>query len=334
MFNNNNFGTNPMFNGGTSYPNAQPKQPPVMKNMINKQQAQMLQQNNDTIDVKLTEKEYYKSICTHKNLDTGAIALTKLPNGKHHCSICGEDFFLLNLNTPDEDILKILSNTNDLFQSIKTYYGDAPETLKDMYIIQGFLAKFLPLWHIAKSYFENATNAGGMGAQQNSDQYAFQALANMFGGGMLGSMIPGMANNGYYAPNANGYYNQPVYNPNQGFDPNMGNAGYAQPQPGQPMPQPNYQPAPNPGFTANAGYGMPTPNYGAPAAVNNNPMGYVETPQPDFTHTSGTVSMPGVNVNANTQPAPAPEMPPIPQPETPKNPNVKDAKTTVNKNFK
>lgn len=357
MFNN-NFSNNPMFSGGTSYPNQKPQERPVMRNMLNKQQASMLQQQSDSFDVKLTEREFYKAICTHKNPETGAITLTKLPNGKHHCSICGEEFYLLNLNTPDEDIIKILSNVNDLFQTIKTYYGNAPDALKDLYIIQGFLSKFLPLWHIAKSYFENATNAAGGNVQQNSDQYAFQALANAFGGGLMGGMIPGM-NGGYYnnAPQYGAATMPPNYGggqPNYGTDPQYGaasmppNYGGGQPNyTGQPStPNNGYVYAgPNPNISNNGGYGINTANYGNTGAVPNNPMGYVETPAPtpDYAQKSGVVSMPGVNPNAGTQPtpvaAPQPEMPPISTPEPPKNPNIKEtpattAKTNVSKNFK
>lgn len=350
---NNNFSNNPMFSGGTSYPNQKPQERPVMRNMINKQQANMLQQNSDSLDVRLTEREFYKSICTHKNVETGAITLTKLPNGKHHCSICGEEFYLLDLNTPDEDIIKILSNVNDLIQSTKTYYGNAPDALKDLYIIQGFLAKFLPLWHIAKSYFENATNATGNNVQQNADQYAFQTLANAFGGGIMGGMIPGM-NTGYYANNQQyPQYNQPqnygqppMYGAPQYPNQPMPQQNYAQPQPQQPQQNPNgyvyANPTPTPTFSNNGTYGINTPNYGANTVATNNPMGYVENPAPDYTQKTGVVSMPGVNPNAGTQPtptAPQPEMPPIPTPE-PKNPNIKETaastnttKTTVSKNF-
>lgn len=347
--------------GGTMYGNnfqqQQTVQSTAMRQLLNEQQIKELQQAPQQFSTKLTHNEYLRAICTHKDPHTGAFTLQEMNDGRFHCTICGENFRLIDPSTSKEEIDRICTNFNDLFQTIKAYYGDAPDAFKDYYIMCGFIPKTAYLWDIARKYFERIPI--GMNVQDPNNQYGWQLLGNILGGNnMMNSVAPGMGmgnnmmmggvpgyNNGYPngmyngAPAYNGYNPNPGYPQNQMPPQNPVNPGYPNnsnfaPNPNIPVqPQPQ---APQP----NGGYGMPMPNYvgspynnapayGAPpqAAANANPVGYVEQPQQDFTTTTQKVAMPGPSLNAGTQQNPV-------MPEPPKNPNIKDPKATVSKQFK
>lgn len=347
----NNYFNQPAFGGfgGTMYNNNLPQpQNTVMKQLLTDNEIKTLRESPQQFSTKLTHNEYLKAICTHKDPHTGVITLQEMNDGRYHCTICGETFYLIDPSTTKEEIDRICGNFNDLFQTIKTFYGDAPDQFKDFYLMCGFIPKLPYLWDIAKKYFERIPM--GMNAQPTNEQYGWQLLGNILGNNMMPGM--GMGNNMYMA-GVPQYNNQPQGNYGYPQAPNNPYGYNPQQQYGQPMPnapQPNYQQPPvNPSYPNqtqfnNNGYSMPNyytgnaqgspynnPNPGyvnqAPAAPASNPVGYVETPQQDFTQTTQRVSMPGPNVNANTQ------TPPMPEP--PKNPNIKDpSKATVNKQFK
>lgn len=342
---------------GNNFQQQQTVQSTAMRQLLNEQQIKELQQAPQQFSTKLTHNEYLRAICTHKDPHTGAFTLQEMNDGRFHCTICGENFRLIDPSTSKEEIDRICTNFNDLFQTIKAYYGDAPDAFKDYYIMCGFIPKTAYLWDIARKYFERIPI--GMNVQDPNNQYGWQLLGNILGGNnMMNSVAPGMGmgnnmmmggvpgyNNGYPngmyngAPAYNGYNPNPGYPQNQMPPQNPVNPGYPNNSnfaqnpniPVQPQPQ-----APQP----NGGYGMPMPNYvgspynnapayGAPpqAAANANPVGYVEQPQQDFTTTTQKVAMPGPNLNAGTQQNPV-------MPEPPKNPNIKDPKATVSKQFK
>ena len=296
---------NPWSGAGMTYSQNQ-QTPPVLNNFLTPEQIAQLQ-HNPTFQSKLTQDEFYRSICTHKN--NNAITLEKLPNGKHRCSTCCEEFTLLDLNTPDETVEQICNNMYDLLQSAKTYFLNAPEDLRNLYMVIGFIKKVPQLWRTAKKIFEQASNATAFGLQQNYDQNSFQILGNLFGGGMMNGM---MGQNGYY-------YNQPTQVPNM--------AQYQQPNPGmyqqqqqQPPMDPNQQQAPYQGYNANNGNSS---NYVVPAPppppqqqnVMSNPIGYVE--QPNATQ-SVNISVP-LQQQQTIQPQPSQMV------EQPVNPNLNQA---------
>lgn len=257
------YGNTPWGGAGVTY--AQNNQtPPVLNNFLTPEQIAQLQ-HNPQFQAKLSQDEFWRSICTHKNNNT--ITLEKLPNGKHRCSTCCEEFTLLDLNTPDETVEQICTNMYDLLQSAKTYFLNAPEDLRNLYMVIGFIRKVPQLWRTAKKIFEQASNATAFGLQQNYDQNSFQILGNLFGGGMMNGM---MGQNGYY-------YNQPTQVPPM--------AQYQQPQAGwgqQPMNNPQQQQQqPYQGYNTNNGnqnYTIPAPPPPPQQQQNqmSNPIGYVD----------------------------------------------------------
>lgn len=298
------------------YPmNQQQPQPSPNENVqfLTAEEMQELQKHPQSFQAKLTRDEYLRSICTHKDKN-GRFAVEDLKDRPGHCrcSICGAEWNMIDVQAPDGEVDRICSDFYDLFQTIKSYYGNVPMSMKEIYLISGFISKVPQLWKIAKKYFEHSVG-GSFGGQnvQNTDQYGFNVLANLFGN-------PGMAT----MPGYNPYYQAAQQVPPMGY--------YQQPQ--QPMmnQQPmNPQPMMQPQQYAQA------PTYGMnPQAVQQNPIGYVDNSN-DFTQngqqqtqtTQQSVAMPGPNVNAGTQTVPT-------MPDPPQNPNLKtNEKANVGKAF-
>ena len=308
--------------------NLVPQQKPRNVQFLTKEEIAELQKRPQSFQSKLTREEYLRSICTHKDPD-GQFKIDEINDGtgRGRCAICGEEWNMIDLNASDEEVASICSNFYDLFQTIKTYYGDVPVGLKEIYIISGFISKVPQLWKIAKKYFENSAGYNQLNPQvQDSDQMGFRMLGNIFGGLGMQASVPGM---NVYGGSVNPYY---AMNNQFNAVPPMGQFNTANQQVVPPVVPQQYV-VPNQGqnqFAATS-----TPVYGMGNAVqqpapqpmqNNNPIGYVDNTQ-DFTQTvQQNVVMPGPEVNAQTQTAP-------PMPEAPKNPNLQDAKATVNKTF-
>lgn len=309
--------------------NIVPQQKHQNVQFLTKEEIAELQKRPQSFQSKLTREEYLRSICTHKDTD-GQFKIDEINDGtgRCRCAICGAEWNMIDLNASDEEVASICSNFYDLFQTIKTYYGDVPVGLKEIYIISGFISKVPQLWKIAKKYFENSAGFNQLNPQvQDSDQMGFRMLGNIFGGLGMQASVPGM---NVYGGSVNPYYAM-----NQQFNavPPMGQFNTTT-QPTVPPVVPQQYVVPPQGQNQFAATSTPT-YYGMTNAVqqtapqpvqNNNPIGYVDNAQ-DFTQTvQQNVVMPGPEVNVATQTAP-------PMPEAPKNPNLQDAKATVNKTF-
>lgn len=312
--------------GAYGYGYAQPQQaqqPMPFNQLLTADEMAKLQKSPEGFTTRLTENEYAMSGCTHKNLNN-CIILEQRSNGKHFCPVCKAEFHLLDVNTLDSDIQQICYNMYDLLQSIKTYYGNPPQSMRDFYMMSGFILKIPQLWDIAKNYFNKAVG-NTMPMQQIGEQSAFTTLSNIVGPAAITGLVPGMG--GYYQQNQTnplyyqGQQGQPLYQ-NMPPQQQMMQQGYMVPQPAviqtppAPQPQASMWNQPQPIQTPQG------PTYGY-AYNNNNPIGYVEQQQPqDFTA-------------SQTQQAPAPPPAP-PMPTPPKNPNVQPvnpSKAQVGKTF-
>ena len=298
---------------------AQPPTPPVFNQLLTADEVQQLQKNPNVFSTKLTQDEYLRAVCTHKD-GANHFTLEKLPNGKHRCSVCQAEFYLLDLNTSKEEIENTCNNFYDLMQSIKTYYGNAPEAMREFYLMIGFIPKIAQLYQVARTYFDKVTGNFG-GYQMSNDQSGFGILSNIFGGGAMGGIAPGIGGMG-----AGTYYGAP-----QGW----GQPQWGQQQPGwyagapvppaagiqtpvaAGVPSVNGGYAPNP---VNPALGMQQPNYGysmagaAAPAPSVNPIGYVDPTAAPQTSQAG-------QVQATATAAPA-------MPAPPANPNVEKAEVT------
>lgn len=308
--------------------NVIPQQKHQNVQFLTKEEIAELQKRPQSFQSKLTREEYLRSICTHKDTD-GQFKIDEINDGtgRCRCAICGAEWNMIDLNASDEEIASICSNFYDLFQTIKSYYGDVPIGLKEIYIISGFISKVPQLWKIAKKYLENSTGFNQLNPQiQDSDQMGFKMLGNIFGGLGMQASVPGM--------NVYGGSINPYYAMNNQFNavPPMGQFNTTTQQVVPPVAPQQYVVSPQ---GQNQFAATSTPVYGmanavqqtVPPTVQNNPIGYIDNNTQDFTQTvQQNIAMPGPDVNAQTQSAP-------PMPEAPKNPNLQDAKGTVNKTF-
>jgi hypothetical protein len=298
----------------------QPQQPPVFNQLLTADEMAKLQKDPNIFSTKLTELEYLRAVCTHKD-HQNHITLEKLPNGKHRCSICQSEFYLVDLNTTKEEIEATCNNIYDLLQSIKTYYGNTPDAMREFYLMIGFIPKIKELWEVAKTYFDKATGYGG-GLSMNNDQSGFAVLSNIFGNGAMAGIAPGIG----MGANPGGYYGapaQPWYNGAPVPQGAMQTPGWGQPAQPQGQMPPAQAPAPggNPAFAQPPAYGY-NPNFYGPApgvtpTPSANPIGYVDNNQRDFTNQAGQPTSP-------TQP---------PMPAAPTNPNLEQNKAEVGKTF-
>ena len=82
----NSYGNFPgqMYNG-YGYAQAAPAQPPVFNQLLTAEEISKLQKSPQQFSTKLTDDEYLRSLCTHKN-QHNQITLEKLPNNKYRLS--------------------------------------------------------------------------------------------------------------------------------------------------------------------------------------------------------------------------------------------------------
>ena len=251
---------------GTAYnPNVQA---PVMNNFLTPEDIASLQ-TNPMFPTKLSMLDYKRAICTHKV--NNIIALERLNNGEHRCTGCGSEFWLFDLNTPMETIEKVCKNMHDLLQSIKTYFLNVPDSMKEIYMIIGFIPKIPLLWQTAKKTFESASNSTMFNTMQNNyDANSWTVLGSIFGqapmapGAMWGqqqpTMVPPMA--AYNVPGGMVPPAAPQYNP-------YAYAGQPQaPMGAAPSAMPPGYVTPNGAYTAAAPAGFPQ----APGMVVQGPM--------------------------------------------------------------
>lgn len=300
----------PAYYGGN-----QAQQQPLFKNYLTPEQIAELQMNPDSFSTKLTRREYLGSICLHKNEQNQVITLEKLPSGTHRCSICQDEFYLMEPETPMDDVNQICNRAIDLLQSIKTYSLQPSDELRNIFMMIGFMKRLPYLWQKTVKAFEQAVPVNGLGMQQQDpNANAFQVLGSVFGGGI----IPGTGYN-------QGFYQQPAQVPQMAMYSQPGFAPQATPGlPQAPVQQPTYDPNQQYGFNTQTmvqqpqgvpanGYQQPMtqqppppPGYPNPAS---NPIGYVEPTQ-----------MATQNVQIGGQQPPQQPIAPAPQPAT--NPNI------------
>ena len=144
-----------------------------MRNVISAEEQDKLRKNKQEFSGKLSEEEYLRALCTHKDVRTGNIALKHNDDGSVTCAICGENFRIVDTSEGEismEDIEATCSNFNDIFQTIKLIYGAIPEDVgRQLYVISGFIKKVPMFYKYAKTWFEQIGKVGQGFAPFNSD---------------------------------------------------------------------------------------------------------------------------------------------------------------------
>ena len=144
-----------------------------MRNVITAEEQDKLRKNKQEFSGKLSEEEYLRALCTHKDVRNGNIALKHNDDGSVTCAICGENFRVVDTSEGDitmEDIEATCSNFNDIFQTIKLIYGAIPEDVgRQLYVISGFIKKVPMFYKYAKTWFEQIGKSGQGFAPFSSD---------------------------------------------------------------------------------------------------------------------------------------------------------------------
>lgn len=285
----NNYFQNPQTQWGFQQPGAGYAQAPapVMNSTLTIEEQDMLRKKKPQFTGKLTQDEYLRAICTHKDAKTGNITLVFDDQTQEAtCTICGEHFHLLELDDQFTmaDIENICESFNDVVNSIKTMYGAIPQEVgRQIFMICGFIKKMPEMFKEGFDYFRKIGLANGLQPNRfNSDQainmfYSMMTPAGVpINPGMVGPQTfnPAFNQNGQMAQVADMQnnpqymqYAQQVAQQQQAMQVNPATAKMAQQafaaQPGM------Y------GFGANMIQGNgPVANYGA--AVGGNAAGYVD----------------------------------------------------------
>ena len=277
------------FNGGYAYgvpkPQASNSQP-LTQEIVNS-----LRQEGNEMNMKIDQRDIWRAICTHKDPTTGQNTLIQNNDGTYTCTICGERFKFFEGKA--EEVDAAVNTLNDMFQTCKTIYLDAPIKLTEQYYqMIPLIKKFRALWDHAVNNFSKYENVNN----------PLNPISNQYGGfNALGQLLT----NPYYGMQ----YGQPMMQPQAPMAYPQQNQFYAVPNMngGQPMMQPQ---APMGYPQQNQFYAVPNMNgqqggfYAAPNMDNTgNPLGYGGVPA------APVAPMPGVMPNTQPTAAPAPAAP-------------------------
>ena len=201
---------NPYNYGAGAFTQYAPETKPVVMNQVlTADEVAFLKKTKPAFGGKMSKEEYLRALCCHKeeNKTGGNYTLTHdEKTDLHTCSICGESFHLLDLYTYDmSQIENICNDFNDLFQTIKTFYGAVPtDAGREIYVIGGLIKRFPQMYKVAAEYFKSTNQDGtglaraNMGGMHNSVQAMFSSLFGnpTFAGSPMG------ATGGWGAPQA------------------------------------------------------------------------------------------------------------------------------------
>lgn len=209
----NNVPPTTMYGFAAPQPRARNTQP------LTNEQIASLRKNSETFNMKVSQEEILRAICTHKDKNTGDYTLNEIGSDEKgsiwKCSICGEEFHFLDEISVDE-VDRIVKDMIDVLQTSKSIYLDAPEEMVKQYFQMIPLLRKLPyLWAQSLANFNKYVgNANSPFAMNYSYPNNFATLGNIIGGAWAN---PAMGNP-WYPPTqqpTNGWYpQQPAYDPN------------------------------------------------------------------------------------------------------------------------
>lgn len=207
-----------------------------MTQALSKEEIEKLRNKGGQFNIRLTAEEVLIGACTHKDLQ-GNFTITEMRDGQVACSICGQQFNLIQ--TTQDEVANAVNLVKDVLQTIKTYYVDIPvETAREFFVVLPMLDRVPQLYTMAMERFQRYERANGMayGGQANG----FAMLNNLFQPAMggMGMVNPAAAMMGGFPQQQQGMYQQqpyqqqgayqqPAYNP---FDQGYMNAPQQQPQ--------------------------------------------------------------------------------------------------------
>lgn len=273
---------NPAFGAMNNPMQPMQQQPVEMNNLLSNEEIAQLRQKQGTQGGVFfrapTELETKRANCTHKY--NGQITLQPMGDGKYRCSICGEEFKLLDKgDAPAVDI--VCEKANDVFQSIKTYYGPTSPELRSVYPVINVIKQLPQMFRTACEYADRVV------PQNNTEYYGnnLYSPSNTYMNLTAGAPIPGMESN--YGGN---------YAGNFGFNPQF-NPAYPQNQ--QQVAPVQY---PQPGINQMPAYGYPQQTQPqGPQGINYVQQVQAPQTQQQFTQPVYTQQAPGFNPQQQAQ---------------------------------
>lgn len=233
-----------------------------MTNPLTDEERKLLQQQDDSFDLKIKPEDLAKAICTHKDPANGTFATIANPDGSVTCKICHATF---RPNDVDEEfVTKAVDSIINTLQTCKMIGVDLNnDVTRQFFAIMPYLEKVPKLYKMVNKIF-NKYNQQNPVMPNNAGQNivgAFNMLTNPavpIGGNMpqygygygMPQQTPFMNMQNNMVNGANPFYQQtPQYN---GFNPYMNNAAQQQmpngvPQMNQPQANPQAAPQQNPG---------------------------------------------------------------------------------------
>jgi hypothetical protein len=214
---------------------------------LSPEQIKKLQQKGEQFSLTITEDEWLRAICNHRNAEGTGDSLTYDPiTGEARCTICGYKFRPIESDISPDQIKNDVERITDILQTIKLMYIDLPaDAAKEYFQIIPLIEKIPRLFEFAA---KNMTKHEAYNWQYNNRNMGaismFNNLQSMLGGGMMNA--PQQPQQFYGQPQAP-YYAAPSMGVPTGAVPPQGNAfGY----PGaSSMPNPAFgYAASNPGF--------------------------------------------------------------------------------------
>ena len=222
---------------------------------VDREKSKYLKQTEDQLDMRITKPESIRNSCTHKDPDTGAMALIDLGGNLVECRVCGERFHLIEPKDMTEEVIKAkVEEVIDILQSAKTMYLNAPEEfVVEFYQVISLLRKLPKIF--AKSASDYA----------KYDVYALSGVSPAYGQTWAPSGDPFAVYNSLLMSTPGGYQ-QPPYMGSAAYPP----YGYQQPNYAYPQQQP-YAPA----YQQPYGYQAtpPAPQPAPPVAPVQQPVG-------------------------------------------------------------
>lgn len=274
--------------------------------------AKMLNQNQDELDIRISNTEKIRNWCTHKEPGSGRMCLIDNGDGTATCRICGETFTVV------EDLVKqsevVSKQANDILQTAKAMYIDIPEDFLKAYSQVISMLKLMPkiATKAVKNFSLYETYTGNI-YQANPGVNNFQAMNNILNGftGPMGYPQQPMGY-GYGAPMTGypqqGYMGQPM----QGMPQQYPQQNGAIPMGGQVMSQPTVPQVAPDGSVMPQNYSMPN----GPTTMNGMPMqGNPLVAQPYVQQPMASAPM-GVNNPAPAPTGPVPTNVPVTAPAT------------------
>lgn len=203
MFENGNVmqGVAPTMGGYMYQGMAQPVQ--KFNNPLTPEQIKKLQQKGEQFSLTITEEEWLRGVCNHRNAEgTGDTLVFDPLTGEARCTICGYKFKPIEPDVSFDDIKQDVERIVDILQTIKLMYIDLPPAAaKEYFQIIPLIDKIPQLFEFAtKNFTKHETYNWQYNNRNMGTMSMFNNLQSMFSNGMVGAPYGQPMANPYQTP--------------------------------------------------------------------------------------------------------------------------------------